>query len=290
MPGRAATQTQITVGSATAAPGQVASVLVDAEAVPSGGLGAFVVDIAYSPATASAIGCQPASGFLCNDHYSPTTVRCAGFDPFGRTGSFNLCSVTLQAVGTTGQCSTLSATVSEFVDVDADPLTYTTASGMFCMDVDGDGIADNNDNCPAAPNSQQTDTDGDGQGNACDEDDDNDSRGQARVATAGGCQTAGVALPVFRDCIELFTGTHPLDPCADTTKANDEAIDKVPADFNDDRKINSTDVSLMKQAVKAGGQGKYDKRFDLDAGGQVDNADLAIVNDFVKLTGGKACS
>ena len=290
MPGRAATQTQVTVSSAIAAPGQVAGVLVDVEAIPSGGLGAFVVDIAYSPATAGAIGCQPASGFLCNEHYSPTTVRCAGFDPFGRDGSFNLCSITFQAAGTTGQCSTLDATVSEFVDVDSDPLTYTIASGMFCMDIDGDGIADNDDNCPAVPNPQQTDTDGDGLGDACDTDDDNDSRGQAKIAVVGSCQTAGTALPIFRDCIELFVGTNPLDACADTTKANDEAVDKVPADLNDDRKVNSTDVTLMKQAVKAGGQGKYDKRYDLDASGQVDNADLAIVNDFVKTTGGKACS
>jgi len=42
-------------------------------------------------------------------------------------------------------------------------------------DVDGDGIADSEDNCPETSNEDQLDTDHDGQGDACDTDDDNDS-------------------------------------------------------------------------------------------------------------------
>jgi hypothetical protein len=41
-------------------------------------------------------------------------------------------------------------------------------------DRDGDGRQDPVDNCPAAPNPEQTDTDGDGSGDACDADDDGD--------------------------------------------------------------------------------------------------------------------
>lgn len=41
-------------------------------------------------------------------------------------------------------------------------------------DQDGDGIIDEEDNCPSVANADQTDTDGDGYGNACDSDDDND--------------------------------------------------------------------------------------------------------------------
>jgi Thrombospondin type 3 repeat/Lectin C-type domain len=41
-------------------------------------------------------------------------------------------------------------------------------------DEDGDGITDDEDNCPDTPNPDQADSDGDGVGNACDDDDDND--------------------------------------------------------------------------------------------------------------------
>jgi type II secretory pathway pseudopilin PulG/subtilisin-like proprotein convertase family protein len=41
-------------------------------------------------------------------------------------------------------------------------------------DSDGDGIPDDEDNCPDDANPDQTDTDGDGTGDACDDDDDND--------------------------------------------------------------------------------------------------------------------
>jgi len=41
-------------------------------------------------------------------------------------------------------------------------------------DSDGDGVPDDEDNCPTTPNPGQEDTDGDGQGDACDPDDDND--------------------------------------------------------------------------------------------------------------------
>ena len=44
----------------------------------------------------------------------------------------------------------------------------------FIVDRDGDGVLDDDDNCPDDSNPEQTDTDLDGAGNACDDDDDND--------------------------------------------------------------------------------------------------------------------
>jgi hypothetical protein len=43
------------------------------------------------------------------------------------------------------------------------------------VDADGDGVADNQDNCPDDANADQIDTDGDTEGDACDADDDNDT-------------------------------------------------------------------------------------------------------------------
>jgi Concanavalin A-like lectin/glucanases superfamily/Thrombospondin type 3 repeat len=54
-------------------------------------------------------------------------------------------------------------------------LTQAEIAQQSCVvDTDGDGIADGNDNCPTASNSNQADVDGDGIGDACDVDNDND--------------------------------------------------------------------------------------------------------------------
>ncbi len=98
-------------------------------------------------------------------------------------------------------------------------------------DVDGDGVADDIDNCPAVPNGlaeagipnvgNQTDSDGDGEGDACDLDDDNDSLGFTLIDSSGACPTGGLSLPTFRDCIEQFLGTLQDEHCADTEDIDD---------------------------------------------------------------------
>lgn len=69
-------------------------------------------------------------------------------------------------------------------------------TGLFYpeKDGDGDGITDQNDNCPQISNPDQADTDGDGIGNVCDSDDDNDG---------------------LSDGDEGRIGTNPVDPDTD---------------------------------------------------------------------------
>ncbi len=75
---------------------------------------------------------------------------------------------------------------SNFIAVGASGHTFSTNSGYFAQagstyffelandDADGDGITDENDNCPTIANADQLNTDGDTQGDVCDADDDND--------------------------------------------------------------------------------------------------------------------
>ena len=104
------------------------------------------------------------------------------------------------------------------------------------------------------------DTDGDGLGNACDPDDDNDSRGLGNPHW-------------FRDEIELFVGTDPLNPCADDTIADNEADDKWPPDLNDDQAVNIGDRARIVFQLLSG---SYDQRYDLNADGVLDILDRAI--------------
>jgi hypothetical protein len=57
------------------------------------------------------------------------------------------------------------------IDNDGDGLVD---EGCAAPDGDGDGVPDDDDNCPAAANPDQADNDGDGLGDACDGDDDDD--------------------------------------------------------------------------------------------------------------------
>ncbi len=47
-------------------------------------------------------------------------------------------------------------------------LVLQRATGGACVDSDGDGVCDEDDNCPTTPNPNQEDADGDGVGDACD--------------------------------------------------------------------------------------------------------------------------
>jgi uncharacterized repeat protein (TIGR01451 family) len=145
--------------------------------------------------------------------------------------------------------------------------TYTVKQ----PDRDGDGVADGVDNCPSTPNPDQRDTDGDGLGDACDPDDDNDSLGKT--------DTSGRLY--FRDEIETFVGTDPLDACADNRQ--DAAW---PPDFDNDKRVGISDaVALALRLGSRAGGPRYSRRFDLDADGRIDLWDSLILLKYF----GKTC-
>ena len=65
-------------------------------------------------------------------------------------------------------------------------------TGVTPTDTDGDGVADNSDNCPNDANADQADGDSDGLGDACDDTDDN--------VISGGDAGLGDALYMSNGC------------------------------------------------------------------------------------------
>lgn len=70
---------------------------------------------------------------------------------------------------------------------DENPSNDSALTGLFIpkKDTDGDGVIDDNDNCPAIANPDQADVDGDKIGDVCDNDDDNDGLPDANEGTIG---------------------------------------------------------------------------------------------------------
>jgi hypothetical protein len=76
---------------------------------------------------------------------------------------------------------------------------FMMGQGGVCtpiMDADGDGIADNSDNCINTPNPDQADTDGDGVGDACEGKSNGPGTGEVPPATLGGTvSVASLSIP-----------------------------------------------------------------------------------------------
>lgn len=125
--------------------------------------------------------------------------------------------------GTIEYVFTSTATsVRTFAATGRDQVTWTVScrSGDP-VDTDGDGVADEGDNCPSDPNPDQADTDGDGLGDACDSDPDDgplgdldgdglDNTTESDLGTdPTDPDTDGDGID---DGTEVQDGTDPLDP------------------------------------------------------------------------------
>jgi hypothetical protein len=102
-----------------------------------------------------------------------------------------------------------------------------------CLDSDGDGVADNIDNCPDVANPTQLDTDMDGSGDECDEDDDNDGLTDLDEELLG---TSPTNPDSDGDGISdgdevLFWGTDPLSDDTDEDTVSDPS-DNCPVVYN----------------------------------------------------------
>ena len=98
------------------------------------------------------------------------------------------------------------------------------------VDSDGDGILDDDDNCPTVANEDQTDTDADGEGDACDSDDDND-----------GVVDEGDAYPL--------DGTRSVDETPPEISATDFTVEaRFPAGINLTRSVYLDHVTFSDDA------------------------------------------
>ncbi len=143
----------------------------------------------------------------------------------------------------------------------SDPANNTSEFSGCLADPDSDGAYGAVDPCPADP------------------DCDGDSKAPPAYSLCSGCTVNPGGS--FRDGVELFVGTSATDRCADTTVAGDEADDKWPLDFNDDRLAGLNDVLKFIPVFNTSAPGPpYDPRFDLNASGGISLHDVLLFIPF----------
>ena len=147
----------------------------------------------------------------------------------------------------------LTGTIEQF------EIVLSGASRCIATDVpvpvpDKDGFVYSSLDCSTMV-SPPGDSDGDTIPDAVDPDDDNDG---------------------FLDTSELFVGTDHLQACADTPAANDEAMDRWPADFNDDQVTDIFDIVLLTPPFfgASSAEANYSARKDFNGDGVVDLFDI----------------
>ncbi len=152
-----------------------------------------------------------------------------------------------------------------------------TPAGDACEDPDGDSVMDAVDNCPNVANPGQANQDGDAFGDACDN--------CPTVATPWTVPTGDTDCDGFSSAVETYMGTLPATACASTIAPDDEGPpDAWPADFNDDRAVNLTDmykiVPFLNLTINSPGASK---RYDFSGDGNINLTDMFRVVPFLNL-------
>ncbi|KKL95064.1 hypothetical protein LCGC14_1858370 [marine sediment metagenome] len=178
------------------------------------------------------------------EYDAPLATDTVADQVFGQGDSFTSSSCNVGGLSASSLCGpsglALDSTGNLYI---ADHNNHRVLEFDIPADLDGDGVPDDTDNCPAVPNGpneagisgvgNQTNSDtalgtagatingvllpGDAEGDACDDDDDNDSFSGSTMLT----QDPGAAatscpdgdLPLWADCVESYLGTETGDNC-----------------------------------------------------------------------------
>lgn len=137
--------------------------------------------------------CRDYVAYASGSNITPPPAGCSWTGPNPSNGDTSGVSISrLDGSGTLDHDSGLDWETSGS-SLTAGPTTPGRANQNIApSDSDGDGIADQTDNCPTVANASQTDSDRDGAGNACDscpDDPANDSDGDGLCSTADNCPT-----------------------------------------------------------------------------------------------------
>jgi uncharacterized repeat protein (TIGR01451 family) len=129
-------EVRITPASVAVAPGGSVTVDVEVEA-PAAGLGAWTIDVFYTPSVVAATNCEQLQGSLCNRSFT-NKVRVVGSNPTGLSGATALARITFQAVGAAGSSSLLDVTVVTFTDPEGSSVSRTVTDGQVIVDPQAD--------------------------------------------------------------------------------------------------------------------------------------------------------